>query len=257
MSRCIAVAGKGGVGKTLLAGLLVRHLARAGAGPVLAVDADPNANLHDALGLPASGGVGAVREEMKQLAGEIPGGMTRPQFLAYKVEASLAEGDGFDLLVMGRPEGPGCYCYANNLLRDILQRVAGRYRHVVVDNEAGMEHLSRRIAGPIDLLLVVSDATHRGLETAYRIAAVPPEVDTRVARRALVVNRVPAGGLSPSLRACIDEGPLPLLATIAEDPEVARCDQEPERLAGIFPGSAMARAVGDRFLDDVRGDARS
>ena len=244
MSTCIAVAGKGGVGKTLLSGLLVRHLVAAGRGPVLAVDADPNANLHEVLALERGSGVGAIREEMKQLYGDIPGGLTRPEFLAYKLETDLAEGDGFDLLVMGRPEGPGCYCYANNLLRDILQKVAGRYPYVVIDNEAGMEHLSRRIAGGIDHLVLVTDASLRGLETAFRIADVPPEVETRVAGRALVVNRVPAAGLSDALQERIAAGPLPLLGTVAEDPEVARCDQEPDRIASIFPDSAMARAVG-------------
>ena len=250
-TTCIAVAGKGGVGKTLLSGLLVRHLAATGQGPVLAVDADPNANLHQVLGIAPGSGVGAIREEMKQLAGQLPAGMTRPQFLEYKVETDLAEGDNFDLLVMGRPEGPGCYCYANNLLRDILARVSGRYRHVVIDNEAGMEHLSRRLAQELDLLLVVSDASLRGVETAYRISDVPPEVETRVARRGLVVNRVPAAGLAKSLEARLVGGPVPLLGTIADDPEVALCDQEPDRLATVFPDSAMARAVAElatRFL---------
>ena len=245
MTYRIAIAGKGGVGKTLIGGMLVRTLVGRDAGPVLAVDADANANLHEVLDVDAGPSVGAIREEMKLLGGEAPGGMTKAQFIEYKVETSLVEEDGFDLLVMGRPEGPGCYCYANNLLRDLLGRLSDRYRHVVIDNEAGMEHLSRRLTGDVDLLLIVSDPSLRGVATAQRMAQVPHEVETRVRSKALLVNRVPVTGLSTAVQRLIDEGSLPLVGAIAEDPAVARCDQELGHYTTLYPDSRFARGVAD------------
>ena len=245
MSFSIAIAGKGGVGKTLVCGMLARRLVDVGAGPVLVVDADANANVNEVLGMPAGESVGAIREEMKSTAAEAPGGMTRAQFLEYKIETALSEGDGLDLLVMGRPEGPGCYCYANNLLRDLLRKLADRYRYVVVDNEAGMEHLSRRLMQDLDLLLIISDPTLRGIDTAFRLSRVPEEVETRVAAKALLVNRRPEGGLSAEAERRIEEGGLRFLGSIPEDPEVTRCDQELGGLSSLYPDSILARHVAD------------
>ena len=245
-TKTIAIAGKGGVGKTLISGLLARWLADQGDGPVLAVDADANANLHEVLGMEQGLSVGAIREELKQLAGQTPAGMTKAQFLEYKVETSLVEGETLDLLVMGRPEGPGCYCYANNLLRDILRRLAGHYRYVVIDNEAGMEHLSRRLMQSIDLLLLVSDPSLRGIHTALRLARVPEEVQTRVGRSALVVNRLRPGGLSEAARQLIEGGDLQLWGTLDEDAAVTRCDQQlPQSLVTLHPHSELARQVAE------------
>jgi len=232
------------VGKTLISGLLARWLADRGEGPVLAVDADANANLHEVLGMEAGQSVGAVREELKELAGQVPAGMTKAQFLEYKIETALTEGDALDLLVMGRPEGPGCYCYANNLLRDILRKLADHYRYVVIDNEAGMEHLSRRIMQRLDLLLVVSDPSLRGIDTACRLSRVPGEVQTRVSRVAAVVNRVGTGGLAEAARQRLDEADLELVATLAEDAAVTRCDQQLGSLHTLHTDSDMAREVG-------------
>jgi len=243
VTRTVAIAGKGGVGKTLVCGLLVRHLSEGDGGPLLAVDADPNANLHEVLGLDRRQSVGAIREELKAVAADVPGGMSKGEFLEYKLESALAEEAGFDLLVMGRPEGPGCYCYANNLLRDLLGRIAGRYGRVLIDNEAGMEHLSRRLLSDLDLLLVVSDPTVRGLLTAQRIAAVPDEVETRVRAKALLVNRVSDEGLSPQAHDLIEAGSLPLLGCLPEDPQVRRCDEGRAELSSLFPDSRLARAV--------------
>ena len=241
MTFTIAIAGKGGVGKTLIGGLLVRHLAATTDGPVLAVDADANANLHEVLDVPKPDSVGSIREEMKQRG--VPDGMTKSDFLELKLEQSLSEEIGFDLLVMGRPEGPGCYCYANNLLRDLLGRLAGRYRHVVIDNEAGMEHLSRRLTRDLDLLLLVSDPSLRGVATAQRMARVPDEVETRVAAKALLVNRVPDEGLSPAVQQRIDSGDLPLVGTLPEDEQVARCDRELGSFASLHPDSRLAHVL--------------
>ena len=245
MSFSIAIAGKGGVGKTLVCGMLARRMADVGAGPVLVVDADANANVNEVLGMPAGESVGAIREEMKCASGATSDGMTRAEFLEYKIERALSEGDGLDLLVMGRPEGPGCYCYANNLLRDILRRLADRYRYVVIDNEAGMEHLSRRLMQDLDLLLIISDPTLRGIDTAFRLSRVPEEVETRVGAKALLVNRVPQGGLSAEAERRIEDGGLRFLGSIPEDPEVTRCDQELGSLSSLYPDSVFARHVAD------------
>ena len=243
MTNTIAVAGKGGVGKTLICGLLARWLADHCGGPVLAVDADANANLHEVLGLEAGQSVGAIREEMKELAGQVPAGMTKAQFLEYKIETALVEGDRLDLLVMGRPEGPGCYCYANNLLRDILGKLTGHYKFVVIDNEAGMEHLSRRLMQSVDLLLVISDPSLRGIDTACRLSRVPREVQTRVGRTVAVVNRLGPGGLAQEARRRLDEAGLELTVTMAEDAAVTRCDQQLGSLHTLYPDSDMAREV--------------
>jgi len=243
MGYSIAVAGKGGVGKTLVSGMLARHLAELGQGPVLVVDADPNANVNEVLGMPVGQSVGAIREEMKDGAETLPGGMSKVEYLEYKIETALSEGDDVDLLVMGRPEGPGCYCYANNLLRELLRKVANRYRYVVIDNEAGMEHLARRLTQDLDVLLIISDSTLRGIDTALRLSLVPEEVETRIGKKALLVNRVPPGGLSAEAEHRIQHGSLRFLGSIPEDPEVTRRDQELGGLASLYPDSLLARHV--------------
>ncbi len=188
--RTIAISGKGGTGKSTLSALIVRWLHKNGDGPILAVDADSNVNLNDLLGVEIRETVGSVREEMRKSIADLPGGMTKQEFLEFKIHSSLEETSGFDLIAMGRPEGPGCYCYANNLLRDILKTLSGNYRYVVIDNEAGMEHLSRRTAQKIDYLLIVSDPTERGVRAAGKISRLIAELDTRVDRKCLILNRV-------------------------------------------------------------------
>ncbi len=180
----IAIAGKGGTGKTTVAALIIRWLSENKGRPILAVDADSNVNLNDLLGVPLKETIGNIREEMKDKDRRAcPGGMTKQQFLEYKIQSSLVETRPFDLMAMGRPEGPGCYCYANNLLRDILQTLAANYAYVVIDNEAGMEHLSRRTRQTIDYLLIVSDPSTRGIATAGRISRLLSELDTRVDKK--------------------------------------------------------------------------
>ena len=165
--KIMAVAGKGGVGKTTIGGMLVRYLLEElKEGPVLAVDADPNSNLNEVLGLQVASTIGQARELMKK---EVPEGMTKDVWFEYKVHESIVEGKGFDLLVMGRPEGPGCYCAANSLAKQSIDALKGNYPFVVVDNEAGMEHMSRLVTQDVDHLFVISDPTPRGLLTAKRI----------------------------------------------------------------------------------------
>ena len=150
----IAVAGKGGTGKTTIASLAVRYLVKKGETPVLVVDADPNSNMGQTLGIEVPITVGSAREQGFAGDRDIPGGMTKDQFVEYKMQEALAEGEGFDLLTMGRPEGAGCYCFANNIIRRYMDGLAGDYRHVIMDNEAGLEHLSRRTTRKTDVLLV-------------------------------------------------------------------------------------------------------
>jgi CO dehydrogenase maturation factor len=182
----IAMAGKGGTGKTTLAGLLVRFLKEHNMIPILAVDADANTNLNEVLGLEVEETLGEAREMMKK---DVPVGMTKDIFMEMKVEQTLVESNGFDLMPMGRPEGPGCYCAANNLLSKFIERMMNNYPYLVVDNEAGMEHFSRLTTKDIDLLLIVSDSSRRGILSARRIYDLVDELGIRVGRKYLLVNQ--------------------------------------------------------------------
>ncbi len=190
MPEIFAFAGKGGVGKTTLGGLLVRYLIEvARKGPVLAVDADPNSNLNEVLGMAAYSTIGDARETMKT---NVPSGMTKETWMEMKVHETLAEGKGFDLLVMGRPEGQGCYCAANTLVKKHIDVLKENYPYVVVDNEAGMEHMSRLVTQDVDHLFVVSDATARGIMTAGRILELVGELGLNIRHTYVVINRIQA-----------------------------------------------------------------
>ena len=244
MTSTIAVAGKGGTGKTTIAGLLIRRLAAAQAGPILAIDADPARNLHTVLDLPLEKTVGDVREETseKARANLLEAGIAKRDLLDYEINTSVVEGVGVDLLAMGRPEGPGCYCAANNMLRAIIDTIADSYPWVVIDNEAGLEHLSRRTTRDVDVLFIVSDATVRGITTAGRVAAMVTELDTKVGAHYLIVNRA-AAGLSPELRAAIEEHGLNLLAVLPDDPQVAAFDAAGRALVHLPADSAINAAL--------------
>jgi len=240
--KTIAIAGKGGTGKSTLAALVIRWLAEHHAGAILAVDADSNVNLNDLLGVPIKETVGAIREEMRARVSRLPGGMTKQQFLEYKIQTSLVEGKDFDLLAMGRPEGPGCYCYANNLLQDILRTLSANYEYLVIDNEAGMEHLSRRTSQAIDHLLIVSDATPRGIAAAGRISRLLAELESRVGRKHLVLNRV-AGPLYDSVEAAIRNENFSLLETVPEDETLFTMDQQGVPVYSLPADSPAYRSV--------------
>jgi CO dehydrogenase maturation factor len=247
--KTIAIAGKGGTGKSTLAALIIRWLSERKSGSILAVDADSNVNLNDLLGVRLKETVGAIREEMRTRIADLPGGMTKQQFLEYKIQTSLVEGPDFDLIAMGRPEGPGCYCYANNLLQDILRTLAGNYDYVVIDNEAGMEHLSRRTSQAIDYLLIISDATARGIATAGKISRLLRELETRVGRRYLVLNRV-AGPLPNPVEAALREEKFALLATIPEDDTILKMDGEGVPIWSVGASSPAYLAIG-RMMDSL------
>ena len=197
----IAVNGKGGTGKTTMAALLTAHLVSSGKGPVLAIDADPNSCFAAALGVRDPETIVGVCEEMSKEASRAPSGVTKDRLIEMRVQESLAESDGFDMLVMGAPEGPGCYCYVNNLLRGLIGRITASYEYVVIDNAAGMEHISRRTAGEIGRLVLVSDYSANGIRSAARIYGLARQMKIRLGSAWLVVNKVdgPIGALSDEI----------------------------------------------------------
>jgi len=244
MTTTIAIAGKGGTGKTTIAGLLIRCLKERRAGSILAIDADPASNLNSVLGLPLYRTVGDIREDTadKTRTGRLEPGISKQDLLDYEINQSLVEGDGVDLLAMGRPEGPGCYCAANNMLRTIIDRLSAAYDCLVIDNEAGLEHLSRRTTRDVDILLIISDPTLRGITTAGRVVELINELKTRIGRHYLIVNRV-NGDLPQELREDIAKNHLNLIGTIPQDPLVAHYDALGKPIIDLPPDSPVYVAL--------------
>lgn len=189
MGYTIAIAGKGGTGKTTVAAFIVRLIKEKKMGSILAVDADPNSNLGENLGLKVKEDVGKIIDDIAAHPQDIPCGISKDRFIEYQVQTSIQEGEGFDLLAMGKPEGAGCYCYANNVLRNIIEKLVKDYDYIVIDNGAGFEHLSRRTTRSADALVVVSDATVIGLRCAQRIDVLTKELGIKIKKRLLIINR--------------------------------------------------------------------
>lgn len=252
MTKTIAIAGKGGTGKTTIAALIIDHLVKNQKGSVLAIDADPSTNLNLALGVPLYDTVGDVREETATAVGgaRALGGMSKWDYLDLRINEALVEEAGFDLLAMGRPEGPGCYCAANNILRTSVDRLSAAYDYVVIDNEAGLEHLSRRTTRDVDLLLVVSDPTLRGIIAAGRVAGVVNELKTMVGAIYLIVNRVDGDRLPEPLLRAIEEHNLKLAGLIPTDPAVNELDAQGEPIIRL-PATAPARRSLEAILAAV------
>ena len=223
MGKTIAVAGKGGTGKTTVAALLIHLLSKSAA--VLAVDADPSTNLNMALGVPVTETVGDVREDLldKVKGGTFEAGVPKRDYLEVKIQQALVEHDNFDLLAMGSPEGSGCYCAANHMLRSLVDRLMKSYSFVVMDNEAGMEHISRQITRDVDILLLISEPTVRGMTTAIRIKELAERLKNSIKTVYLVLNKV-NGGLSPEVTAAISDSGLRLLASIPWDERMVELD---------------------------------
>ncbi|MEA3347909.1 MAG: AAA family ATPase [Pseudomonadota bacterium] len=241
MGKSIAIAGKGGTGKTTLIGLILRWMAEHDMKPILAVDADANANLGEVLDVEVPGNIGELREGMKT---DVPSGMTKEAYMEYHIQNLLVETGTFDLLTMGRPEGAGCYCYANALCTKFIDFMVKEYDYIVIDNEAGMEHLSRLLMKDIDLLLVVSDPSLRGIRTAGRIKELVEELKLRVGRVALIVNRAIDGKLVDEAYTLINEIGIELAGVIPDDPLIAKFDHEGKATVKIPADAVSFQEVG-------------
>jgi len=255
MTTTIALAGKGGVGKTTIAGMVIKYLAESQNGTILAIDADPSSNLNMVLGLDLEWTVGDIREDMLSQVknsltaggaamGALPGGVSKHEYLDYEIRSSLSEGIQFDLIAMGRSEGPGCYCAVNHNLRDVVDSISKNYRYVVIDNEAGMEHLSRRTTRDVEHMLIVTDPTQRGLVAAQRIAELRTELDIRVENAYLIVNRL-AGEMPPALEKAIQQLPIPLLGVVPSDSDLMDFEFSGRPLVELGDDSPVYRCVAD------------
>ena len=221
MPFSIALAGKGGTGKTTVAGLLIKYLIFKGKTPVLAVDADSNANLNEVLGLEVTDTLGNAREDMKK--GNVPSGMTKDVFMSMRLEESVIEREGYDLIVMGQPEGPGCYCAANSLLAGFLDKLTANYPYIVIDNEAGMEHISRLTTRNVDVLLIITDTSRRRIQAALRISQLAAELNIGVKNSWLVINQV-KNSLSDAALDMVAKNGLELAGTIPENDTIYEYD---------------------------------
>jgi len=244
----IALSGKGGTGKTTVSSLLVRSFIDLGDAPVLAVDADPNANLHEALGVAVHETLGSMREEA--FSRNIPPGMNRHDYVRYRFRQSLVEAKGFDLVAMGRPEGSGCYCFANDLLSECMLQLEREYRFIIIDTEAGMEHIARGTIGKPDLLLIVSDPGARGLRTIARIREIATQLGLEKEKIHVVFNQYKTAS------APIDIGEESPLAIIPEDPAVESADLAATPVS-LIPPDSPARVAVRNLADTIRTIARA
>ena len=241
----IAVAGKGGVGKTTTCGMLIDYLTRKGAGPVLVVDADANSNLNEVLGVEVETSLGAIREEMAQaeMKGTVPSGMTKADYAEFKFGSAIIEEDDFDMIVMGRTQGKGCYCYVNGVLKSQVDKYAQNYSYIVMDNEAGLEHVARGTLPKVDTMLLISDCSRRGIQAAARVAEIVEEMELKPTTMGLIVNRAPNGQLDAGVLEEIEKHGLKLLGILPQDEGVYRCDCDGEPSAKLPDSNPVKAAV--------------
>jgi CO dehydrogenase maturation factor len=251
LSFNISVAGKGGSGKTSLACLIIRYLIKAGDGPLLAVDADPNSNLGESLGLDIGQTIGSTIASFNTEKIKIPSGMTKQAYLEYTLNQAVVESKGIDLITMGRGEGPECYCYPNLMLRKFVDSLSDSYSYVVTDNEAGMEHLSRRTAQRIDALLITSDHSVKGVRTIARIGGLVEELGLRVRKQSAVISFVP-NGLDPRIGEELSRLGIEPAAIIPYDEEVRQYDIEQKSLLELPDTSRAVMAVDDLMAKIVK-----
>ncbi|PIP38880.1 MAG: carbon monoxide dehydrogenase [Desulfobacterales bacterium CG23_combo_of_CG06-09_8_20_14_all_51_8] len=248
MAYTIALAGKGGGGKTTIAGMLIKYMKKRGLTPILAVDADSNYNLNEVLGLKVTGTLGDAREDMKR--GTVPSGMTKDIFISMRLEEAVIETGDVDLLVMGQPEGTGCYCAANTLLINCLERLSDNYPYIVMDNEAGMEHISRLTTRNVDVLIIVGDASRRGLQAAVRINHLASELKIGVVKSWLILNQV-KNGVAGEIKDLISENKMDLAGTVPEDDQLYLFDSEGKPTVDLpedNPAMAAAFAIFDKII---------
>ena len=241
----IAVAGKGGVGKTTTCGMLIDYLCKKKNGPVLVVDADANSNLNEVLGVEVETSLGAIREEMAQaeLKGTIPAGMTKADYADFKFNSAIVEEDDFDMLVMGRTQGKGCYCYVNGVLKTQVDKYAKNYSYIVMDNEAGLEHVARGTLPRVDTMLLISDCSRRGIQAVARIAEMVREMNLNPTKMGLIVNRAPDGELDDGVKAEIEKHGLTLFGVLPHDEAVYRCDCDGEPSSKLPDNDPMKTAL--------------
>ena len=244
MSFNIAVAGKGGSGKTSIASLVIRYLKKNGSGPILAVDADPNANLGESLGLNVRKTVGSMLDEFQKDKINIPPGMTKETYLEYKLNEIIVEGEDLDLITMGRGEGPECYCYPNLILRKFADTLVENYAYMVMDNEAGMEHLNRRTTQNVDQLLIISDHSVKGVRTVARIRDLVSELKLMVKKQSVIINFAPTK-LDPLVIEELDRLGIEPTAIIPEDEQVYEYDLKLKPLLDLPDTSKAVRAISD------------
>ena len=247
MTQTIALAGKGGVGKTTITGLLIGYLAGKKKGPVLAVDADANSNLNEVLGMEVEATLGDIREEMTRAEmsanNPIPKGVTKQEYAELKFTEALVEGDDYDLLVMGRTQGKGCYCFVNGILTSQVNRYANNYRYVVVDNEAGMEHISRGILPKIDTVILVSDCSRRGVQAAGRIFELTKSLNLGAKEVKLLINRAPGGVAAAGVLEEVEKFGMDLLGVLPQDEEIYEFDGEGRPTAELPADNAFKKAL--------------
>ncbi|MFC2042421.1 AAA family ATPase [Chloroflexota bacterium] len=259
MSINIAVAGKGGSGKTSVASLVIRYLRNKGTGPILVVDADPNANLAEGLGLEVRQTVGRILNSFQGEKINIPPGMTKEAYLEYQLNGAITESKGLDLITMGRGEGAECYCYPNVVIRKLIDEWAANYAYVVMDNEAGMEHLSRRTTQNIDELLLVSDHSVKGVRALARIRELVSELKLVVKRETVIINFVPESGIDPLLSKELERLGIVPAAIIPLDEELRRYDLEQKSLFDLPDTSRAVKAINelmDKLLETEKAEVK-
>ena len=250
----LAVAGKGGTGKTTICGMLIDWLCSHGRGPVLAVDADANSNLNEVLGVEVEHTLGEIRELIAGAenaeVNPIPASVSKKEFMDAKFQSALIEEDDFDMLVMGRTQGKGCYCFVNDLLSAEIRRIKDAYKYMVVDNEAGMEHISRGVLPSVNCIVLVSDCSRRGIQAAARIAELVKENDLGVDKAGLIVNRAPEGKLDPGVVEEIEKHGLELLGVVPQDQTVYEYDCAGKPTA-YLPDDSPARAAVNKIAESI------
>ena len=247
MSYTIAVAGKGGTGKTTLCGFMIDYLCRSGKGPILAVDADANSNLNEVLGEKVEVTLGDIREEIARSEGSdsnpIPAGMSKADYMDFRFNSALIEADDYDMLVMGKTQGQGCYCFVNDILRTQIEKFSGNYKYVVVDNEAGMEHISRGVLPSVDTIFLVSDCSRRGIQAVGRIARLIRDLNLKAKNVHLIVNHAPNGELSEGIREEIALQNLDLIGVVPYDEGVYEYDGEGKPTVSLPDSSPAKKAM--------------